>query len=117
MNNITIHILYPYGLIGSSKSIGKLSKFFLFIFIAKINDYGLTQSIKRPIGVTIIAILTIIDGVLLVIGGLSLLVLGAFFAAVPMGTIISEQQQQQLQPQIQNEAELQALSQFHGNGL
>jgi uncharacterized membrane protein SpoIIM required for sporulation len=32
-----------------------------------------------------------------------------------MGTIISEQQQQQLQPQIQNEAELQALSQFHGN--
>jgi hypothetical protein len=78
-------------------------------------NYGLTQSIKRPTGVTIIAILTIIGGVLLVIGGLSLLVLGAFFAAVPIDTIISEQQQQQLQPEIQNEAELQALSQFVGS--
>jgi hypothetical protein len=67
---------------------------------------------NRPIGVTIIAILTIIGGILLCFGGISLLALGAFFSTVPINTIISEQQQQQLQPEIQNQAELQALTQF-----
>jgi hypothetical protein len=68
---------------------------------------------NRPIGVTIIAILTIIGGILLCFGGISLLALGAFFATVPINTIISEQQQQQqLQPEIQNQAELEALTQF-----
>lgn len=67
---------------------------------------------NRPTGVTIIAILTIIGGILLCFGGISLLALGAFFAAVPINTIISEQQQQQLQPEIQNQAELESLTQF-----
>jgi hypothetical protein len=40
-----------------------------------------------------------------------LLALGAFFATVSINTIISEQQQQ-LQPEIQNQAELEALTQF-----
>jgi hypothetical protein len=70
------------------------------------------QSINRPTGVTIIAILTIIGGILLYFGGISLLTLGAFFATVPINTIISEQQQQQLPPEIQNQAELEALTQF-----
>ena len=70
---------------------------------------------NRPTGVTIIAILTIIGGILLCFGGISLLALGAFFATVPINTIISEQQQQQqqrLQPEIQNQAELESLTQF-----
>jgi hypothetical protein len=72
----------------------------------------LTQSVKRPLGVTIIAILIIIAGILLYFGGISVLTLGAFFASVPISDIISDKQQQQLQPEIQNEAELQALTQF-----
>jgi hypothetical protein len=72
----------------------------------------LTQPLQRPTGVTIIAILTIIGGILLCFGGISLLALGAFFVSVPIGSIISEQQQQQLQPEIQNQAELEALTQF-----
>jgi hypothetical protein len=40
-----------------------------------------------------------------------LLALGAFFATVSINTIISEQQQQ-LQPEIQNQAQLEALTQF-----
>jgi hypothetical protein len=74
----------------------------------------LTQPTARPLGVTIIAILAIIAGILLVFGGLSLLALGAFFAAFPAGNIISEQQQQQFQLDIQNQAELENLSQFLG---
>jgi hypothetical protein len=89
----------------------------------------LVEQIKRPIGVTIIAILTIIDGVLLTFGGISLLAFGAFFTSVPIDVFISEQMQQQqqqqeqlqLQPQqqqqqqdLQNAAELQALAQFLG---
>jgi Ca2+/Na+ antiporter len=73
------------------------------------------QSINRLTGVTIIAILTIIGGILLCFGGISLLALGAFllqFLSIPIYTIISEQQQQQLQPEIQNQAELEALTQF-----
>ena len=56
-------------------------------------------------------ILTIIGGILLCNSGISLLALGAFFATVSINTIISEQQQQ-LQPEIQNQAELEALTQF-----
>jgi hypothetical protein len=74
----------------------------------------LTQPVTRPIGVTIIAILTIIGGILLVFGGLSLLALGAFFAAFPVGSMMSEQQQQ-FQLEIQNQAEFKALSQFLGS--
>jgi hypothetical protein len=84
----------------------------------------LTEQIKRPIGVTIIAILTIIGGIILTFGGISLLAFGAFFTSVPIDVFISEQmqqQQQQLQLQqqldqqeLQSAAELQALAQFLG---
>jgi magnesium-transporting ATPase (P-type) len=88
----------------------------------------LDRQIKRPIGVTIIAILTIIGGVILIFGGISLLVFGAFFTSVPIDVFISEQmkqqqQQQQLQLQqpeqqpqqeLQNAAELQELARFLG---
>ena len=82
------------------------------------------EQIKRPIGVTIIAILTIISGIILTFGGISLLAFGAFFTSVPIDVFISEQmqqQQQQLQLQeqqdqqeLQSAAELQALAQFLG---
>ena len=86
------------------------------------------RQIKRPIGVTIIAILTIIGGVILVFGGISLLAFGAFFTSVPIDVFISEQMQQQQQqkqlqlqqpeqqPQqeLQNAAELQELARFLG---
>ncbi len=83
----------------------------------------LTQSQERPFGVTIIAVLAIIEGVLLVFGGLSFLAFGTFFATVPIEDIVINQQQQpelQLQQQqqqqqlqeVQNAAELQALTQF-----
>lgn len=86
------------------------------------------RQIKRPIGVTIIAILTIIGGVILVFGGISLLVFGAFFTSVPIDVFISEQMQQQQQQQqlqlqqpeqqpqqeLQNAAELQELARFLG---
>jgi hypothetical protein len=75
----------------------------------------LTQPVTRPLGVTIIAILTIIGGILLVFGGLSLLALGAFFAAFPVDSLISEQQQQQFQLEIQNQADFEDLSQFIGS--
>ena len=54
----------------------------------------MTQPLERPTGVTIIAILTIIGGIVLSFGGISALTLGAFFAAVPIGSMISELQQQ-----------------------
>jgi hypothetical protein len=47
----------------------------------------LAQSIKRPVGVTIIAILTIIGGIILCLGGLFLLMLGVVFEAVSIGSI------------------------------
>lgn len=86
------------------------------------------RQIKRPIGVTIIAILTIIGGVILIFGGISLLVFGAFFTSVPIDVFISEQMQQQQQQQqlqlqqpeqqsqqeLQNGAELQELARFLG---
>jgi cation transport ATPase len=96
--------------------------------------YDLAEQIKRPIGVTIIAILTIIGGVILTFGGISLLTFGAFFTSVPIDVFISEQlqqqqqqqeqlqlqqpqqqqQQQQQQQDLQNAAELQALARFLG---
>ena len=68
---------------------------------------------KRPIGVTIIAILTIIGGVLLTFGGISLLAFGAFFTSVPIDVFVSEEMQQQ-QQDLQNAAELHALARFLG---
>lgn len=75
----------------------------------------MTQPLEGPTGVTIIAILTIIGGIVLCFGRISALTLGASFAAVPIGSMISEQQQQQLQPEIQNEAELEVIMQFVGS--
>jgi hypothetical protein len=89
----------------------------------------LAEQIKRPIGVTIIVILTIIGGIILTFGGISLLAFGAFFTSVPIDVFISEQmqrqqeqlqlqqqqhQQQQLQQELRNATELQALAQFLG---
>lgn len=86
----------------------------------------MAEQIKRPIGVTIIAILTIISGIILTFGGISLLAFGAFFTSVPIDVFISEQmqqqqqqlqlqqQQQQDQQELQSAAELQALAQFLG---
>jgi F0F1-type ATP synthase assembly protein I len=91
--------------------------------------YDLDRQIMRPIGVTIIAILTIVGGVILTFGGISLLVFGAFFTSVPIDVFISEQMQQQQQQQkqlqlqqpeqqpqqeLQNAAELQELARFLG---
>ena len=99
------------------------------------SQYNLAGQIKRPIGVTIIAILTIIGGVILTFGGISLLAFGAFFSSVPIDVFVSEQMQQQQQQQqqeqlqlqqeqpqqqqqqqldMQNAAELQALARFLG---
>jgi hypothetical protein len=70
----------------------------------------LTQSTKRPFGVTIIAILVIVGGILLIFAGLSLLAFGVLFTAV---TIEEQQQEQfQLQPQDSQDADLQSLTQF-----
>ena len=92
----------------------------------------MAEQIKRLIGVTIIAILTIIGGVILTFGGISLLAFGAFFSSVPIDVFISEQmqqqqqqqqqeqlqlqqpQQQQQQQELQNAAELQSLARFLG---
>ena len=64
----------------------------------------MAEQIKRPIGVTIIAILTIIGGIILTFGGISLLAFGAFFTSVPIDVFISEQmQRQQEQLQLQQQ--------------
>jgi hypothetical protein len=76
--------------------------------------YDLAEQMKRPISVTIIAILTIIGGVLLTFGGISLLAFGAFFTSVPIDIFISEEMQQQQQQDLQNAAELHALARFLG---
>ena len=44
----------------------------------------MTQKVKRPTGVTIIAILTIIIGIIAIFGGISLVVFGAFLSAAPI---------------------------------
>ena len=79
--------------------------------MSRINN--LAQSVERPFGVTIIAVLAIIDGVLLVFGGLSFLAFGAFFATVPIENITMNQQQQA--QELQNVAELQSLFQVFGS--
>jgi hypothetical protein len=71
----------------------------------------LTQLKERPFGVTIIAVLAIIDGVLLVFGGLSFLAFGAIFSTVSIENIVVNEQQQELQ----SAAELQSLAQFFGS--
>jgi hypothetical protein len=109
----------------NNKYSSKFSKFLLFIFLSNKSLFDLTERIKRPIGVTIIAILTIIGGIILTFGGISLLAFGAFFTSVPIDVFISEQmqqqqqqlqlqQQQQDQQELQSAAELQALAQFLG---
>jgi hypothetical protein len=77
--------------------------------------HDLAQPMKRPVGVTIIAILTIISGILLTLGGLSLLALGAFFSTAPLDINTPDQQQLLQQQQIQDAAQFQALSQFFGS--
>ena len=70
---------------------------------------------KRPVGVTIIAILTIVSGIVYTLGGLSLLAFGAFFSTVLLDNSNTSDQQQLLQQQqIQDAAQLQALNQFSG---
>jgi hypothetical protein len=109
----------------NNKYSSKFSKFLLFKFLSNKSLFDLTERIKRPIGVTIIAILTIIGGIILTFGGISLLAFGAFFTSVPIDVFISEQmqqqqqqlqlqQQQQDQQELQSAAELQALAQFLG---
>jgi hypothetical protein len=44
----------------------------------------LAQKVNRPTGVTIIAILTIIIGIIAILGGISLVVFGAFLSAAPI---------------------------------
>ncbi len=113
------------------KNSPKFSKFLLFMLLSNESLYNLAEQIKRPIGVTIIAILTIIGGVILTFGGISLLAFGAFFSSVPIDVFVSEQMQQQQQQQeqlqlqqqqpqqqqqqeLQNAAELQSLARFLG---
>jgi hypothetical protein len=112
------------------KNSPKFSKVLLFKLLTNKSLCNLAEQIKRPIGVTIIAILTIIGGVILTFGGISLLVFGAFFSSVPIDVFVSEQMQQQQQQQeqlqlqqpqqqqqqqdLQNAAELQSLARFLG---
>jgi hypothetical protein len=71
---------------------------------------------KRPFGVTIIAILALVGGMVLIFGGLSSLVSGAFFAAIPIENVMTElEQQEQGQQQRLNVAELHALIQLLGS--
>lgn len=76
----------------------------------------MAQSMKRPFGVTIIAILAIVSGVVLIFGGLSSFVSGASFASISIEDVITQiQQQEQGQPQTLNVAELHALIQLLGS--
>ena len=76
----------------------------------------MTQSMKRPLGITIIAILAMIGGVVLIFGGLSSLVSGAFFASIPIENVMTElQQREQEQLQTLNVAEIHSLIQLLGS--
>lgn len=77
------------------------------IYSSCVNNYerGLTQSTKRPAGVTIISVLAIIAGILLIFGGLSFLLFGALFTADTIEDLHD----------FQNAAELQSLTQFFGS--
>src|SRR6476659_4197107 len=44
------------------------------------------EKMHRPLGVTIIAILTIISGILLLLGGVSLIAIGALISVTPVDT-------------------------------
>ena len=71
---------------------------------------------KRPFGITIIVILAIVSGVVLIFGGLSSLVSGAFFASISIENVMNEiQRQEQLQLQALDVAELHALVQLLGS--
>lgn len=80
----------------------------------------LSQQTRRPIGVTIIAILTIIGGIILTLSGISLIAFGAFFTVTPIDVFISEQLEQQEQrvlpdqQEMQNMEDLRSLAQFLG---
>ena len=76
----------------------------------------MTQSIKIPYGITIIAILAIVGGMVLIFGGLSSLVSGAFFAVIPIEDVMTQlQQQEKVQQQTRNLAELHDLIQLLGS--
>jgi hypothetical protein len=68
---------------------------------------------KGPFGITIIAILAIISGVVLIFGGLSSLVSGAYFASITVENVITELQLGQ--PQTPNVTEVHALIQLLGS--
>jgi hypothetical protein len=76
----------------------------------------LTHSLERPIGVTIIAVLALIAGIVLVFGGLSSLVSGVFFATISTEVVTMQLgQEDQTQQDIQNLVELRSLIQLLGN--
>lgn len=75
----------------------------------------MTQSARRPVGVTIISILTLIAGIVLVIGGLTSLVSGAFFAAIPTDVLLTDLEQPQLPQESQDVTEARSLIQLLGN--
>ena len=76
----------------------------------------MAQSVKRPVGVTIISILALIAGIVLIFGGLSSLVSGAFFATISTDVITTQLvQQEQTQQDTQNLVELRSLIQVLGN--
>jgi hypothetical protein len=71
---------------------------------------------KRSFGITIIAILARVSGAVLIFGGLSSLVSGAFFASIPIDNVMTElRQQEQGQPQTLYVAELHVLIQLLGS--
>jgi Predicted membrane protein (DUF2127) len=87
-----------------------------FILVLRKHECTMTQSIKRPYGITIIAILAIVGGMVLIFGGLSSLVSGAFFAVIPIEDVMTQlQQQEKVQQQTQNLAELHDLIQLLGS--
>jgi hypothetical protein len=76
----------------------------------------LAHSLERPVGITIIAILALIAGIVLVFGGLSSLVSGAFFATIPTEVLTTQLElQQQTQQEAQNVVELRSLIQLLGS--
>ena len=89
---------------------------FLFIQVLHNHKYTMTQSMKRSFGITIIAILARVSGAVLIFGGLSSLVSGAFFASIPIDNVMTElRQQEQGQPQTLYVAELHVLIQLLGS--
>ena len=74
-------MIFPYS--------SKVRKF-LFILVLRKHECTMTQSIKRPYGITIIAILAIVGGMVLIFGGLSSLVSGAFFAVIPIEDVMTQ---------------------------